>query len=73
MRNPERIDRILKLISVAWHESPDLRLGQLLYNFADFRGDIFHIEDGVTETILIDSLSEYFGICVYDNDGNRVL
>lgn len=32
MRDPDRIDRILNLISVIWHFCPDLRLGQLLIN-----------------------------------------
>jgi len=73
MRNPERIDRILKLISVMWHQQPDLRLGQFLYFFADFKGDIFPIEDTTTEQALIDGASKYMGIQAYDKDGNRML
>lgn len=32
MRNPERIKKMLSLISRAWHRNPDLRLMQLLLN-----------------------------------------
>jgi uncharacterized protein YihD (DUF1040 family) len=54
-RDPQRIDRILNLIAIIWRRSPDLRLSQLLFNFADFRGDIFYIEDDKTE----EKLKEY--------------
>jgi uncharacterized protein YihD (DUF1040 family) len=49
MRDPQRIDRILNLIAVAWRRNPDQRLGQLLYNYAGFEGDIFNYEDDRTE------------------------
>jgi len=49
MRDPARIDRILNLIAVIWRRNPDLRLGQLLSNFAGFEGDPFHYEDDETE------------------------
>lgn len=49
MRDPNRIDRILNLIAVLWRRNPDMRLGQLLSNFADFRSDPFYIEDDITE------------------------
>lgn len=29
-RNPERIDKVLERIKVAWKKYPDMRLGQLL-------------------------------------------
>lgn len=32
MRDPARIDRICELLRAAWHESPDQRLGQFVYN-----------------------------------------
>ena len=32
MRDPKRIDRILKLIERYWKNSPDQRFGQLLIN-----------------------------------------
>jgi len=62
-RSPDRIDSILKLISIIWHKAPDLRLGQLLYNFANFRGDIFAIEDSDTEDKLMTAFIHYY------NDG----
>jgi len=60
MRNPKRIDRILKLISIIWHKSPDLRLGQLLTNFAGFNDDNYSIEDDIVERELFHNFSEYF-------------
>lgn len=33
MRDPARIDRILKLLEQRWKEAPDQRLGQLVLNF----------------------------------------
>ncbi|MFH1802825.1 MAG: hypothetical protein ABH864_05260 [archaeon] len=49
MRDPKRIDRILKLIEKKWQENPDQRLGQLLENYA-FKDDvIFQLEDDVVE------------------------
>ena len=44
MRNPERIDEILKLISEIWHKNPDLRLCQLIGNCFEAK-DLYHIED----------------------------
>ena len=53
MREKERIKRILKLIEQIWLEAPDLRLGQLLQNFAGFsRGNNWNKEDDETEMFL---------------------
>lgn len=49
MRDPNRISRILNLIATLWKNNPDMRLGQLLSNFAEFRGDPFYYEDDITE------------------------
>lgn len=49
MRDPKRIDRILTMISYIWHKAPDLRLGQLLYNYAKFNDDNYATEDDITE------------------------
>lgn len=43
MRNPDRIPEVLDAVEERWHESPDLRLGQLLFAVAD--GDPFSLED----------------------------
>ena len=48
MRNPERIDEILKLISEIWHKNPDLRLCQLIGNCFE-AGDLYHIEDDMLQ------------------------
>jgi len=49
MRDPARIRRILKLISKLWHANPDQRLGQLLFNYAEFEDGDYHVEDETTE------------------------
>ena len=67
MRDPERIDRILKKIGDKWKEQPDLRLLQFLivmlggknirYDLARefdvvLKPDPFYIEDEVLERVL---------------------
>jgi uncharacterized protein YihD (DUF1040 family) len=49
MRDSKRIDRILGMISSLWHQAPDLRLGQLLTNYANFNDDNYSTEDDITE------------------------
>ena len=50
MRNPERIERICKLLEKAWSKAPDQRLGQFLANYVfGHHQDIFFQEDDVTE------------------------
>jgi hypothetical protein len=49
MRDEGRIDRILLMISYIWHQAPDLRLGQLLTNFAEFNDDNYATEDDTME------------------------
>lgn len=51
MRNPDRIQRILNKIEALWVNEPDIRLGQMLVNFAPPRlhNDIFYFEDGELE------------------------
>ena len=48
MRDPNRIDYILEQIRVAWHKSPEFRLGQLIVCATAPKNDvpeIFGIED----------------------------
>ena len=45
MRDPERIDSILKLLEEAWKKNPDLRLTQLIMNALGFAGDPYYVED----------------------------
>ena len=53
MRDPARIDRILKLLEQRWKEAPGQRLGQLVSNFtAAVLGDVFVIEDERLEASL---------------------
>jgi uncharacterized protein YihD (DUF1040 family) len=51
MRDPRRIDRILKLLRAYWMANPDLRLGQLISNtaYTGENGHLFYMEDEVVE------------------------
>lgn len=56
MRDPKRISRVLSLLSNKWRASPDMRLGQLLYNYLPIGGDsrLFYLEDDIVEALLLD-------------------
>ncbi len=47
MRDPKRIDMILKELEYYWKKNPDLRLGQIISNMGSFANapDIFYMED----------------------------
>jgi uncharacterized protein YihD (DUF1040 family) len=50
MRDPKRIDKILKQLEKAWKKAPDLRLGQLLVDVSGNGGtklenNLFYYED----------------------------
>jgi hypothetical protein len=59
MRDPARIEEILKLLYEVWRFEPDLRLGQLVFNAARINKpelqDIYSIEDAA----LRDGLTGY--------------
>ena len=62
MRNPKRIEPLLKLIKEVWELQPDRRLLQLLDNalaHSMIARDPFHIEDEQLEEALKD-LKKYF-------------
>lgn len=44
MRDPARIPRLLSLLERYWNLYPDLRLAQIIGNFAPF-SDTYHYED----------------------------
>jgi hypothetical protein len=53
MRNPDRIDRILKALGELWKQLPDWRLGQLIDNMNHTTGrDLFYIEDDEIEELI---------------------
>jgi hypothetical protein len=52
MRDPKRIKRIVKLLERLWLQYPDLRFGQLLFNYCFGDNDIFYREDNITEKVL---------------------
>ena len=48
MRDPERIEDVLAALRLAWQESPDLRLGQLVViatRPSQPCPEVFHVED----------------------------
>ena len=56
MRDPKRINIILKHLKEAWTLCPDIRLGQLISNLeSDIDLDIFWLEDD----IMLKKLKEY--------------
>jgi len=63
MRDPARIDRIINKLRIAWKNSPDQRLGQLVMNAVAYGAgerinDIFHVEDEETENGLEKMISK---------------
>jgi uncharacterized protein YihD (DUF1040 family) len=58
MRDPKRIDIVLKELGKFWKKYPDLRLGQIVANISrdcGFDADPFFMED----TELLEKLKEY--------------
>lgn len=61
MRDPKRINRILKLVGKLWKKYPDLRLGQLLGGLCFEPGErrlVFLQEDDVSEGNLMLALKK---------------
>ncbi len=54
MRNPQRIERMLKLVEVIWKKNPDWRLTQLIMNALSMNRDPYYIEDDELEKALND-------------------
>ncbi len=56
MRDPQRINRIIERLRVAWHANPDMRLGQLIMNaqrwldHVDAARSVWAAEDDLTES-----------------------
>ncbi len=53
-RDPDRRERILKLIKDIWDLDPDLRLCQIVGNQFDAYFDYYYVEDEDFEQLLID-------------------
>jgi hypothetical protein len=55
MRDPDRIDDVLSYVREYWQNNPDLRLGQLIQNFAMQHGydDAYPLEDDVLVGLII--------------------
>lgn len=56
MRDPDRIDRILRKLGVIWKAFPDERLGQIVQSLAYGRGLLPVIKDSVMEESLDDRI-----------------
>lgn len=54
MRNPDRIEPMLKQLELYWKANPDLRLGQIISNMAASIGsiDCFYTEDDILMGVL---------------------
>jgi len=52
MRDPKRINRILKLLKEVWKKYPDLRLLQLLMNITPMDKSPYNFEDEEIERLL---------------------
>lgn len=59
MRDPQRINRILKKIENIWYIAPDLRLTQLIMNALRINADPYYIEDDDLEKALDDYVKIY--------------
>lgn len=59
MRDRDRIERILNMIATLWKRNPDMRLGQLLYNYGGFEDADYNTEDDETEKNLEESVSKF--------------
>jgi hypothetical protein len=49
VRDPERIDRILAALRLAWRNHPDMRLGQLYVNLTGTVSGVWNFEDDALE------------------------
>jgi len=59
MRDPNRMYDFLEKIRIEWSKAPDLRFGQLLFNFFSESGDPFYWE----EDKFIEKLKNYMDGC----------
>ena len=61
MRDPNRIDKFCEGLKTIWHQVPDWRFGQLIYNFMLTQytsGRAFYAEDGEMLAALKKKLEE---------------
>lgn len=66
MRDPARIDRILKLLEFYWRKHPDLRLAQIVLNACTATKDrdraaCYNFEDSEFESILRADIDAVYG------------
>jgi hypothetical protein len=55
MRDPARIDEIIDLLRDAWHQHPDLRLGQFVVSLLEYDRPAhaaFYVEDDLAQKFL---------------------
>lgn len=67
MRDPNRIEPIIKLIKEVWYTYPDLRLTQLIMNALKMNSDPYYIEDEK----LYEALKEYKELTRRENFDNK--
>ena len=65
MRDPKRIDKVLKVLGDNWKKLPDWRLGQLICNMQSAAGDdLFYVEDDE----FADMVEEYVNIITEEEE-----
>lgn len=59
MRDPKRIKSILTKLEEYWENNPDLRLGQIIFNFTRMAGytDVFYVEDNIIDEVITNCLN----------------
>lgn len=67
MRDPKRIDKVLKEISVIWHKYPDMRLGQLIGNVLE-GPNLYYVEDDGLVNALKDTYENAEEVVTFDQD-----
>lgn len=58
MRDPARIDSLLKRLALLWKQWPDLRLGQLIVVLAESEDNVFYKEDDDLLEVINSRLSD---------------
>lgn len=65
MRDPERIDKVLKVLGDNWKKLPDWRFSQLICNMQSAAGDdLFYVEDDE----FADMVEEYVNIITEEGE-----
>lgn len=67
MRDPNRIDEVLREIGIIWHKHPDMRLGQLIGNVLE-GASLYYVEDAGLVSALKDTYENAHENVCFDDD-----